>query len=90
MRFGIVGHHERQVQIRKTFRRKAGANNAARVPEHEGHGLAACLGGSEDEIAFVFTVLVVDDDDEFASRNGGDRVFHGVQTHACSLCECYE
>ena len=42
--------------------------------EHEVHLLGSDLLGGDDEIAFVLTVFVVDDDDEFSFAE----VLHGV------------
>lgn len=42
------------------------ADEAACVPDHEGHLLGCDIFRCDDEVAFVFTVCRVEDYDEFA------------------------
>ena len=49
------------------------------MPDHEGHFLCRDIFGCYDEVAFVFAVSRVEDDDELAGSEGVQGVFDGVE-----------
>lgn len=49
------------------------------MPDHKGHFLRRDIFGCDDEVAFVFAVGGVEDDDEFAVFEGADGVWDAVE-----------
>src|SRR5262249_60271933 len=52
-----------------------GAANARRIADNERPFVGGAMRGRHEEIAFVFAVVVVGDDDDFAVGEGIDRGF---------------
>ena len=59
------------------------AEHATRVLEHEVHFLGRNLLGGNNEVALVFAVLVVNDNDEFALAEVFDGLFYLFEHVAC-------
>ena len=54
-----------------------GADEPASMGGHEVDRLGGDLGGGADEVALVFAVFVIDDDDKPTKPDVGDEVFDG-------------
>ena len=75
VRLGVVGDHLRQIEGLCQGRAHGRADDARGVGDHEGHGALGHELGGHDEVAFVFAVGGVEDDDEAAIFWGrGERV----------------
>ncbi len=77
MRRGVVLHHERQIELVAAFGGHGDADQAATESRHEVDRFRGHLVGGKDQITFVLTVLVVDDDDLLASADALDGLFDG-------------
>ena len=55
-----------QLKLGDALRGERKANEAAGVARHEVDGFGRNFFGGDDEIAFVFAVFIVDENDEFA------------------------
>ena len=63
-----------------------GEYNLPCMPDHKGHFLRRDIFGCDDEVAFVFAVGGVEDDDEFAVFEGADGVWDAVEVELrCSI-----
>src|SRR5207237_3877235 len=71
----VLDHHHAELQLVPTLAEHRHAHKAARVRDHEVHGLGGDLVGGHDEVAFVFAVLVVDDDEDPTLPDLLDRLF---------------
>ena len=60
-----------------TFAREGEANEAAAITGHEVNGFSRDVIGSNEQIAFVFTVFVIDHDDNATRAQVCDDVFYG-------------
>ena len=83
----VARHHGFEVQTLRIIHRQRRAENPARVADHECDPLGRCFRCGHDEVAFVFAVVVIDDDDEFALPHGLDSVLHAVE-HYCPVSHC--
>lgn len=70
VRFRVIGHHQRDIECIETLAFHGNANEPAGVVHHEGDCFRGDGIGRDHDIAFVFPVLVVDDDDHLAAGNG--------------------
>lgn len=75
----VDGAHRRQVEPVAVVAGQRDADEPGRVPDHERHQLGCRQLGGEDQIALVFAVLVVVDDDRLAGRYVGDGPLDAVQ-----------
>ncbi len=74
VRLGVVVDHQRDVELVEPLARQGRTDHARRVA-HEERDVLGCRGlGGHDQVAFVLTVLVVDDDDDLAPCHRCDRV----------------
>jgi len=63
----LVGiNHLREVKMGCEMWGHRGANQAGAVADQEGHLLGGDVWGGDDEVTFIFSGEVVEDDDEFA------------------------
>ncbi len=76
----VVWRHQRDLEPVEHVGRHRHAHHPAAVPDRERHQLRGRLGGGEDDVALVLSVLVVDDDHGLAGGDVGDRALDGVQT----------
>ncbi len=83
---GVVGLHHVEFEFGATLLRKRRAEHAAALLEHEVHDFGRDLLRGDDEVAFVFAVFVIDDDDDFAVAEVLDDLFNAVQYRAGSHC----
>ncbi|MNT52110.1 hypothetical protein D3C72_1891180 [compost metagenome] len=67
----IVGRHGWQFQGADDVRRQAQADDAAAFADQEGHGFVREFFGRQDQVGFVFTVEIVEQDDGNAGAHGG-------------------
>ena len=67
--FALIGHHQRNVEIVETLSGHRQADQAATVRRHEVDGFGRDLLGCDHQVAFVFAVFVIDDDDYPAVLN---------------------
>ena len=77
VRFGVPSHHEGQAEALGGFLGDGGADETASMGGHEVDRLGGDLGGGADEVALVFAVFVIDDDDKQTKPDVGDEVFDG-------------
>src|SRR5207249_1727398 len=77
MRGSVDGRHEREMELVAALFGERHANQAAAVLSHEVDGVGRDLFGGHGEVAFVFAVLVVDEDDHTALANFLDSFFNG-------------
>src|SRR5262249_49768249 len=76
---GVV--HRRQLEPVGVGTGQRHADEARRVPDHEGQQLGRRLLGREDQVALVLPVLVVDDDDRLAPRDLDGPLLHRPEGH---------
>ena len=71
---GIVrGDHRVEVQPLSFRRGERRTNNAAAITDDEGHLFRRAMRGRDDEIAFVFTIIIIGDNHERALGEGFNR-----------------
>ena len=79
-RGGVLGvvarHHGRQLQAFTHLARQREADQPACVAGHEVDGFGRDMVGRENQVAFVFAVFFVHQDDHAASAHVGNNVFH--------------
>ena len=75
----VIGDHALEAELLGAVGGDGDADETAAVHGHEIDGLRGDLLGSHDEIAFVFAVGVIDDDDHAAGTDIGDDVLDGVE-----------
>src|SRR5262249_29138590 len=71
----VLRHHRLKMKAARLIGTERGADNARRVADNERHFVGRAMRGRHEEIAFVFAVVVVGDDDDFAVGEGLDRGF---------------
>ena len=78
---GILGavalDHRWQVQQFAAFARQRQADQTSAKFGHEVDGFGRDVVGGEDEVAFVFAVFFIDQDDHAASAHVGNNIFNG-------------
>ena len=67
------------MQLHCLFLKNRGAQNAAGVTNHERDGFRRRLACGHDQIALVFTIIVVDDHDHFTLSYRRQGLFNGVE-----------
>ena len=67
----VVGRHGRQFQRADDVRRQAQADDAAAFADQQSHGFVREFLGRQDQVGFVFTVEIVEQDDGNAGAHGG-------------------
>ena len=60
------------MQPPRLIRRQRRANDAGGMADHEGHLLRRAERGGDEQIALVFAVVVIGDDNDLAALEGGD------------------
>src|SRR6266404_9692705 len=73
----IDGRHEREAKLVAALFREGHADQAAAVLSHEVDGVGSDFLGGHGEVAFVFAVFVVDEDDHAALTDFFDGFFDG-------------
>ena len=73
-----LAHHQRQPQPPAAVLREREADQATAVPRHEVDVLGPHAGGRHDEVALVFPIFVVHDDDHAAGGELGEDFFDRV------------
>ena len=68
----VAARHGRQTEPLAALPRQRQADQAAAIARHEVDGLGADMVGGQDQVAFVLTLLVVDEDHHAAGRQFGD------------------
>ena len=82
----LVDHrHRGQVETIEIVSGHAHADVAARVPDHECSQVGRGLLCGEDEVAFVFTALVIDHDHGAPIGDGLDGLVDGIHAHGIVL-----
>ena len=74
----ILRNHRIQVQTTCLLGTERRAHNSRGVSDDEGHLIGRAVRGRNEEIAFIFAVIVVGHDDDFALGEGLDRDFDAV------------
>ena len=77
----MIGNHQRDLQFIKPLACHCEANQATSVSRHEIDGFGCDLLGRDHQVAFVFTVFIVDDDDHPAFLNFVDGFFNPCEGH---------
>ena len=80
LRFGVRHHHERQVELVGALGLEGYAEDPRRVLEEKGHALGRDVFGGHDEVAFVLTVFVVNNDHHAAVTQLRNRFFDCGET----------
>ncbi len=73
---GVLGHHERQLELVEPLGHERHADEAGGVGEEEGDPLRGGELGRHHEVTLVLPVLVVDHDDHPAPGYRGNRLLH--------------
>ena len=90
----VGGGHHREAELFDVAGGHGEADEAAGVAHHEGQGLGGGELGGDDEVALVFAVLVVDEDEHAAGAGFADQLVgggkgrvqaDGVGVHSVSL-----
>ena len=79
-RRGVVLHHLRQVEAAARIRQERNARLTATVFQHKVDVFRRRFFGGANEIAFVFTVFVVHNDNDFAFFERFDRFFDRIES----------
>ena len=64
-----MAYHHRNTQLIKSLTDYRQTNQAASVHRHEVNGLRGHLVGGNGQITLIFSVFIIDDDEEFALFN---------------------
>jgi hypothetical protein len=75
----IVRNHPLNSKLLQPFRSGRHANQPAPELRHEVHRLRCDVFSGHDQIAFVFAIGIVDQDDHFAALDVGDYTLNGVK-----------
>ena len=78
----VIVHHRREVQFRRTRRENGRTNQSTSLSRHEIDHFWADFRGGSNEITFVLTVLIVNNNDHFAGFDILYCFFYGVKTHS--------
>ncbi|KAF0211484.1 MAG: hypothetical protein FD172_1899 [Methylocystaceae bacterium] len=60
------------MQATRLLQRERRADDPARMADDEGHFLGRAERGGDDEVAFVLAIVVIGDDNDFATGHGLD------------------
>jgi hypothetical protein len=82
MTFVGVAHHQRQTQLFATIASERETDQAACIAGHEIYILGAHELRGHDQVAFVFAILIVHDDDHFSGANVRQNFIDRIQFHA--------
>ena len=84
---GVVGlHHEGEIKVVTALLNQWCANEASSVCGHEVDHFWGRVTGCDQEVALIFTVLIVNDNNHFSSSNGFNCLWNGVQhTHGAKV-----
>ncbi|BDV40454.1 hypothetical protein DSM21852_37070 [Methylocystis bryophila] len=80
----VLRRHEGKGELIGAIMWKRDADDPAGVTHHEGHRIPRHLFGRQYQIAFIFSGLIIDDDDKFALALRFDRFFNGREFHGVS------
>src|SRR6185436_5613820 len=80
------GDHQGNVEVVEPLTRHREADQATAMCRHEVDRVRGDFIGSDHEIAFVFAVFVVHDDDELSILNVDQCFFNRCKFHAVSRC----
>ena len=83
----IVAHLVRQVKLFATRHRDRRAEDATGVLQHEVYLLGRYFFGSDDEVALILAVFVIDYDDKLAFREIPDSFFDRIQFDSAHIVE---
>ena len=86
MALAVVEHHALDAELLEALRRGGNADEAAAELGHEVDRLGRGLLGGHDQVALVFAIGVVDDDDHFAARDVAQHRLDGVKFARDFLC----
>jgi len=78
----VARGHRRQLQALAAFARERQADQAAAEARHEVDRLGRDMVGGEHQIALVFAVFLVDEDDHAASGELGDKLWNRGDRHS--------
>ncbi len=74
---GILADHERQLELGQPLRGQREADQPAPVAAHEIDAFGRGFFGGDHQVAFIFAVLVVDDNDQAAGADLLERLLDG-------------
>jgi len=91
MHGGIDWRHQRKVQLVAAILGERQANQSSRILGHEVDGFRRNLLRRHRQVAFVFAVLIIDQDNHVPLSNILHRLFHGrkVSSHLAHIIELY-
>ena len=78
-RFAILSDHAFDTKLLQALGGRGDADETTTVLGHEIHGCGRDELSGHNEVAFVFTIRVINDDDHFAGLNVGDDGFNGIE-----------
>ena len=78
-------HHRAELEAVEVFTVHSGANHARRVPHDEGHGLLGHGLRRENQVALVFSISIVRDDDGPAVPHLLEGLFYGLSSETPSI-----
>ncbi|MNL47900.1 hypothetical protein D3C87_1707110 [compost metagenome] len=81
MHRAVARHHRIQLQLAAAFGGQRQADQAAPVLGHEVDGFRRDEVGRQDQVAFIFAVFLVNEDDHAAGANVGNDVFGTGDSH---------
>ena len=85
----LVGiHHQGQVQLSAAILGEGQADQPAAVGGHKINIFRANHGRSHNQIAFIFTILVVHENDHFPLADIGNQFFDSIQCHNSIFSNC--
>ena len=84
VRLGVVADHQRQLELVEAVAGHGHADHTRRVAQEEGDLVGRGRLRGHDQVSLVLPVGVVDDDDDVAPPDGGDRVFDPGERHGYS------
>ena len=82
---GVLLHHHGDFELFEALFRQGQTDEATTMLGHKVDGLGRSKLGSNDEVAFVLSALVVDEDDEVALAKGFEDLGDGCERHQGSF-----
>ena len=79
---GIGRHHLGKTEFLRQLARHGHADEAARIRRHKVDVFERRMFGGADDVAFIFTVFVVDNDDALALAEGFQKLGKGRKSHS--------
>ena len=79
MKGSIFTHHQVEFQLPTPLFRHWNTNQSAALFRHEIDQFRRCIMSRRNEVAFIFTILIIYNNDEFSGPNVFERLFNRVE-----------